>query len=172
MTEKDIKENISFINSFKPKLIVGYPSALNFMADYLAKNPKILKYKTNAIISAGEMIYDFQRSNIEKYFQTIVFNRYGCREVGHIASECLVHEGLHYDAERLIIEVVDDNGEICPANTVGNIVITDLNNYVFPLIRYKIGDLGSLSDEKNCKCGCTLPKINKIEGRSFDIIRG
>ena len=117
------------------------------------------------------MLYDFQRRNIEKSFKTPVFNRYGCREVGHIASECPAHKGMHYDADRLIIEIVDDEGNTCPPNTVGNIVITDLNNYVFPLIRYKIGDMGSLSDDTNCECGCTFPKIRKIEGRSFDIIQ-
>lgn len=172
MTQKDIKDNIQLLNKFKPKLVVGYPSALNFMANFIAKEPIILTHKPQAIISAGEMLYDEQRENIEKYFGTSVFNRYGCREVGHIASECSSHDGMHYDADRLIVEIVDDNGNPCPPNTVGNIVVTDLFNYVFPLIRYKIGDLGSLSDDTNCACGCTLPKINKIEGRAFDVIQG
>lgn len=172
MKDKDIEAYLLLLNKYKPKLIVGYPSALNYMADYIVSNKKKINYKPDAIISAGEMLYDVQRENIEKYFGSSVFNRYGCREVGHIATECCVHKGLHYDADRLIIEVVDNNGNICPPNTLGNILITDLNNYSFPLIRYKIGDIGSLSDSTNCECGCTLPKINEIEGRSFDVIKG
>lgn len=172
MTQKDIEENIQVLNKFKPKLVVGYPSALNFMANYIAKEPKTLTFKPQAIISAGEMLYDVQRENIEKYFGSPVFNRYGCREVGHIASECNAHDGMHYDSDRLIVEIIDDNGNSCPPNTIGNIVVTDLFNHVFPLIRYKIGDLGSLSDNTICTCGSTLPKISKIEGRTFDIIQG
>jgi phenylacetate-CoA ligase len=172
MTQDDIADNIQLLNKFKPKLVVGYPSALNFMANYIAKDPKVLAYKPRAIISAGEMLYDEQRENIEKYFGSSVFNRYGCREVGHIASECSSHDGMHYDADRLIVEIIDDNGNPCPPNTVGNIVVTDLFNHVFPLIRYKIGDLGSISDNIICDCGCTLPKISKIEGRAFDVIQG
>ncbi len=173
MTNKNIEDNIKLLNKFKPKLIVGYPSALNFMAEYYKKNPNKMKHKPEAIISAGEMLYDSHRENIENSFGSEVYNRYGCREVGHIGSECNQHNGMHYDADRLIVEVIDDEGNSCPSDSVGNIVITDLNNYVFPLIRYKTGDLGALSKEDSvCECGCTLPKISKIEGRTFDIITG
>jgi phenylacetate-coenzyme A ligase PaaK-like adenylate-forming protein len=172
MTDDDIKHNISFLNSFKPNLIVGYPSALSYMADYIAKNPKILRHRPKAIVSAGEMLYDVQRENIEKNFRTRVFNRYGCREVGHIASECTAHKGLHYDADRLIVEILDDDGNPCAPHVPGNVVITDLNNYAFPFIRYQIGDRASLSDATTCECGCTLPMLEEIEGRSFDIVRG
>jgi len=54
---------------------------------------------------------------------------------------------------------------------VGGVVVTDLDNYGFPFIRYKIGDLASLSST-SCPCGRNLPALKSIEGRSFDIIQG
>lgn len=172
MTKDDIDDNLKFFNKWKPLLIVGYPSALNFMADYIAENPNILKYFPKAIISAGEMLYETQRENIEKNFNCEVFNRYGSREFVQIAAECGSHSGLHYDAEDLIIEILDEEDKPCPPNVIGNLVITDLNNYAFPMIRYRIGDLASFAEEDRCSCGSTLPKLKELQGRSFDVIRG
>ena len=115
MTKEDINKNLDFINKWKPCLVVGYPSALNFMADFISHNPGILKHYPKAIISAGEMLYETQRENIETQFCSEVFNRYGSREFTQIACECSSHSGLHYDAEDLIIEVVDDHGNPCPS---------------------------------------------------------
>ncbi len=172
LTKKDIQENIYFLNKWKPTLIVGYPSALSFMAEYIANNLKELKHFPKAVIAAGEMLYPVQRDIIEKSFRSEVFNRYGSREFVQIASECSSHSGLHYEAEDLIIEILDENDKPCPPNVVGNLVITDLNNFVFPMIRYKIGDMASFADEVPCSCGNSLPKLKEIEGRSFDVIHG
>jgi phenylacetate-CoA ligase len=63
--------------------------------------------------------------------------------------------------------VVDKNGEPCEPGERGELVITSLTNYSMPLIRYKIGDMGILSDS-NCSCGRGLPMLEKIEGRVTD----
>jgi len=173
LTEQDINRNVDLINKFKPVTIVGYPSALHFMALQIQKNDNVkLSSYPEGIISAGETLQLHQKDIIEDVFKTRVYNRYGCREVGHIANECIEHNGYHYNADDLIIEVVDDKGDLCKDGIVGNLLITDLNNYAFPMIRYNIGDLGSISNLKNCSCGCTLPKLKTIEGRTFEIIHG
>ncbi len=69
------------------------------------------------------------------------------------------------------MEIVDANENLCKHGELGEIVITDLDNYVFPLIRYKIGDLGILT-ERVCTCGINLPLLEKVEGRVFDLIIG
>jgi phenylacetate-CoA ligase len=172
LTDQDIVKYISLINKFKPRTIVGYPSALHFIALEIKNKNIELFHLPNGIISAGEMLQPHQREVIEEIFGIKVFNRYGSREFGHIANECSAHLGLHYNADDLIIEILDDNGKSCEIGAVGNIVVTDLNNYAFPLIRYDIGDLGAISLEEDCKCGCSLPKLKKIAGRSFDVIHG
>ncbi len=102
---------------------------------------------------------------------TSVINRYGCRELGYIASECDSHHGLHIAADHVVVEIVDENGQSCKPGKLGEIVVTDLDNLAFPLIRYKIGDISIISD-RTCECGRGLPLLEKVEGRTFDLIVG
>ncbi|HBE39783.1 MAG TPA: hypothetical protein DDW27_00990 [Bacteroidales bacterium] len=172
MTEKDIDHYIDFINNFKPSLLIGYPTGLLLIAEHMIKyNRKITVPLT--LVSAGETLYDFQREIIEKVFGHGVFNRYGCREVIQIASECEAHNGLHISADHLIAEVVNEKGEPASPGEAGEIIVTDLDNYAFPFIRYKIGDIGILKDpDYRCSCGVNLPMLERVEGRTMDVIVG
>jgi phenylacetate-CoA ligase len=78
---------------------------------------------------------------------------------------------LHINIDRFILEIVSPSGELCKEGELGEIVITDLDNYAFPMIRYKIGDLGVLK-HVGCECGRGLPLLERIEGRVFDLVRG
>ena len=107
----------------------------------------------------------FKRKIIQQSISKNVFNRYGSREFGNMAQECAQHTGLHINMERFIIEI--DN----PDNDgAGDILVTDLENYAFPFIRYKIGDIGQITDEE-CICGRKSVMFKKIIGRNLDIIR-
>lgn len=173
MTEQDIDRYINLINRYKPKIIAGYPSSLTFVARYIEKNSVKLEHRPIGLITSGEMLYAHQRAIIEKAFSSRIFDRYGCREFGHIANECSAHDGYHYNADDLIIEIVDEHGIPCKNGKEGKILVTDLNNYVFPMIRYDIGDRGALQvDGPPCSCGSTLPKLKSIGGRSFDVVHG
>lgn len=168
LTPDLIELYVKKINKFKPKLIVGQPSALFVFSNYLKlKNIKI--FSPYAIISSAEMLYSYQRKIIESVFNCKIFNRYGCREFGAIAQECEMHKGMHINAEHVFVEIVDEKGNPCKPGELGEIVITDLDNYGFPFIRYKIGDLGVLSDRR-CSCGRGLPLLEKVEGRTWDVI--
>jgi len=170
MSENDLKEYINIYNEYKPKVIISYPTPLHHLAQYIEEN-KIKIWIPKGIITSAETLFPFQREKIEKVFKTKIFNRYGCREVGNIAAECEEHNGLHIYVDRFVVEVVNAKGEECKAGELGELLITDLDNYVFPLIRYKIGDLGVLSD-RICDCGRNLPLLEKVEGRVFDLIVG
>jgi phenylacetate-CoA ligase len=100
-----------------------------------------------------------------------IFDRYGSREFGNIAHQCEKHSDYHINAERFYLEIVDEDGRPVREGEVGELVVTDLDNYGFPFIRYKIGDLASFS-ATTCPCGRNLPGLKSIEGRSFDIIQG
>lgn len=172
LNDETIASYINLINTFKPKLIVGYPSALYLIAENARSNNLVVTSRIRGVVSAGEALYTYQRDLIESFFGTRVFNRYGCREVGHIANECMMKNGLHYNADHLIIEVVDKQGKPSKSGELGEIVITDLDNYAFPMIRYKIGDMGRTMNYDECGCGTMLPKLESVEGRKFDIIVG
>ena len=115
------------------------------------------------IITTSEVLDEVSRELIESAFQVKVFNEYGCGEVGSIAHEC-EHGNMHILAQNLIVEIDNQEGK-----GDGEIVVTDLYNYAMPLIRYKLGDYANLTNA-TCACGRSLPIINKIHGRAYDVI--
>lgn len=154
---------------YKPKTIIGYSSSLSLFAKFLEAN-KIKNINPKSIISSAEVLYDYQRELIETTFQCKVFNRYGSREITAIAQECPEHSGMHINAEHVYVECLK-NGEPAAPGERGELIITDLDNYGMPFIRYRIGDIGVLSDRK-CNCGRGLPIMETVEGRTFDAIVG
>jgi len=170
MSNSDMKRYIKILNKHKPKLIAAYAQSIYEIAKF-AKANRIHVEKQNAIHTAAGPLYDFMRKEIEDVFQCKAFNHYGSREVGAIASECSAHEGLHVMMENIFVEVLDESGKPCQAGEEGEIVVTTLNNYSMPLIRYKIGDIGILQEYKKCSCGCTYPKIKEVTGRTTDLFK-
>lgn len=161
---------INIIRDFKPRLIVAYPGPLEEFAIHCG-NRGVSFPSLRAIVSSAETLWPHQREIIEEAFGVRIFNRYGSREVAHIGSECEFHEGLHLSVDRLLVEVVDDEGRRCEPGEAGRILVTDLDNFGMPLIRYDIGDLGAIAASARCRCGRGLPMLEKIEGRTLDIIR-
>src|SRR5690606_18382780 len=88
------------------------------------------------IISTSMMLLDRERNLIERSLGCKVTNRYGCEEVGLIASECEKHEGLHINMDDLYVEVLRDDGTPAAPGEPGKIILTDLSNRGMPLIRY------------------------------------
>jgi phenylacetate-CoA ligase len=81
-----------------------------------------------------------------------------------MACNCKKSPGLHLIPDIHYLEILDNNGKEVKPGEAGNIIVTLLTNYTMPLIRYKIGDIGILS-EKNCQCGRELPLLEKVVGR-------
>jgi phenylacetate-CoA ligase len=84
--------------------------------------------------------------------------------------ECSQHTGYHMDLYNYYFEYLDDNGKVCKPGENANIVVTNLNNRVFPLVRYRIGDQCIVS-EKKCSCGNNYPLVAQITGRESDVIK-
>jgi len=154
------------MSSFGIEFIHGYPSTLYYFSQYMKKNS--MEFPLSAIRCAGETIYSFQRSAIEHVFGARIFNFYSSREVPILAHEDSAHDGLYVQAENVFLEVLDDSGN--PVfDQEGEIVVTDLHNYVMPFIRYKIGDRGILSSTTG-RSGRGLPLLKAVTGRSFEMI--
>lgn len=167
VTMDNLGKKIFRINAFKPTVIIGYAGALYNLARFIRLSG-LQCYSPRGIISSAEKLFPFQRELIESVFGTKVYDRYGCQEVMLIASECEEHKGFHMNIDNLYIEVLKD-GHPAQNGEAGEVVITDLNNYAMPFLRYKNGDLASLSGSK-CGCGRGLPSFGRIEGRTIDTI--
>jgi phenylacetate-CoA ligase len=157
---------IQLVRKYRPRHMVAYAQSAYMFAEFCATNA-IQDIHFETIITTAEMLLDTQREKIEATFGGKVFNRYGCREVSVIASECSEHNGLHVNADALIVEI--DRRREDPEGC-GRILITDLYNLSMPLIRYEIGDLGSWAADSICACGRTFPRLRRIEGRITEFL--
>ena len=167
-SEDDLQAYTAVLERFRPTYFYGYVSMIEEYAKFFKHHGIIPPFKLKCVITTSEVLTASHRGIIEDVFATKVFNEYGSGELGSVAHEC--EEGsLHVSAENMIVEVIDGNRP-CNAREVGELVVTELNNYVAPLIRYRTGDFASLSEEP-CKCGKTLPVIENLFGRAYDMIR-
>jgi len=168
MSDENMRRHAQAIDRFKPELITGYASALTLFARFLQRSG-LRVHPPLAVVSAAEALEEGARAIVESVFRAPLFNHYGSREISNIAHECEAHSGLHINAEHVHVEVVDGRGRPCAPREKGEIVVTDLDNQVFPFIRYRIGDLG-VAAGGNCSCGRGLPLLAGVLGRSFDVI--
>jgi phenylacetate-CoA ligase len=163
-----IEQFIQQCKKVKPKLIHGYVGALDIIAEYILANnvvfpaPKVV-WSTAAPISA------VQASKIEQAFGAPVCDQYGCSELYFIAAECPMKKGLHVFSDAVLVEILDDNNLPVPTGEFGRIVITNLNDKMFPLVRYANGDVGRML-EHTCSCEINYPLLDKVKGRVSDNI--
>ena len=102
-----------------------------------------------------------------------LYDIYGLTEIygPGIAISCDYEDGMHYWDDYVYCEVIDPKtGENVPDGTMGELVITTLTKEGFPLLRYRTKDLTRLNYEP-CKCGRTFVRMDKIKGRSDDMMK-
>jgi phenylacetate-CoA ligase len=169
MSEATMDEFHAALLAQKPRIIQAYARAAVLFARYLDARG-LTPHRPHAIVTSAEVLEDDERSLLERVFGCRVFNRYGCREVSVIASDCEAHSGMHTMAEGLYIEIETPHGPAAPGE-MGRILVTDLLNFAMPLIRYRIGDLGNWAAGKCC-CGRSLPRLERVAGRVTDFLVG
>ena len=151
-----------------PYALYGHAHSLYIYAAFL-KDARFKPAAPSGIIATSMMLLDPERRVIEEVFGIPVSNRYGCEEVGLIASECERHHGMHLNVEHVYVEFVDDAGRPVAEGEEGNIVVTDLVNKGMPLIRYALGDRG-VPTARMCGCGRGLPLMERLTGRVADFL--
>ncbi len=180
LTEKNLENMVGIIERANPILIDGYAEALDLLAGFIrSRNGSIgasaaggkLLARPKGVISSAQTLPLASRKTIESAFGCKVFDKYGSREMSGIAYECDAHDGHHVVSESLIVEILKDGRPAKPGE-VGEVIITDLNNYCMPFLRYRIGDLAEAMADTLCACGRGAPKIGAVEGRVQSIVIG
>ncbi len=169
LTEGRMEEFHAALRRWRPKVIQAYARSAAVFARFLRARG-LDAYRPQAVVTSAEMLEADDRTLLEEVFGCPVFDRYGCREVSVIASECPAHTGLHVNAECLLVELETPEGPAAPGE-VGAILVTDLLNRAMPLVRYRIGDLGEFA-AGDCPCGRGLPRLAAVHGRSTDFLVG
>ena len=155
------------LTKINPAYIITFPSMLTLIADEI-ESKNISGIKPKKIFAMSETLTDSLRSRLGKVFTTNIIGHYGSEEFGTLAFECREHAGYHIIADHAVIETINDHQDN-DSSKMGEVIVTGLNNYTMPLIRYKLGDIAIASTE-NCLCGRRLPLIKQIVGREDDFI--
>ena len=146
--------------------VVGYSSALVRVAA-AARGDETARV-AHGVVPAAEPIFDFQRANLERRFGAPVRERYGCNEFSLIAHQC-TSGSMHVATDRVRLELIGPDGREVGPGEVGEVLVTDLDNALMPLIRYRIGDLAEWGPD--CHCGLPFPVLARIHGRRRDLLR-
>ena len=166
MSPSDLKSLQELIQRKRPVLIDGYAESLNFLAsrhfDYGDYSPK-------GLMSSAQQLTSETRTRIESGFRTKVFDKYGSREFSGVAYQCAFNENHHVQDESYVVELLVEGRPAVPGE-IGEIVITDLNNFSVPLIRYRIGDMAYAVEQTKCECGRSHSIIGSIVGRTQAMI--
>lgn len=168
LTEKSMLKFARKMQKKPPSLLWGHAHGLYLLARFLEKKG-VDNVRPKGMYSAGMVLYDFERKKVEEVFHCKLQDRYGCEELGLIATECKEQEGLHINTDAHYVEFLGRDGKPVNPGERGQIIVTDLTNFAMPLIRYKIEDVG-IPSSKKCSCGRTQPLIEKIEGRVADFL--
>lgn len=164
LSSERMRQMASMLKRSRPTYIWSYTSVLHRFAEFL-KEEEINDICPKAIITSSDMLYPHYRELIEKQFKCEAFDNYSSKEFA-VASEC-EHHNYHIYAENVFVEFVRNGKGV--KKGMGNVIVTDLRNFGFPLIRYQVGDVGS-AKFGTCPCGRGLPMMEGVEGRISDFI--
>lgn len=168
--EREVVKTLQKYQHNKDAFFGGYASGLYEYAR-IAKKNGLEGVHFKAVISWGDKMFDHYRSLIETVFNTTVYDTYGCTEGLMIAGQC-AQKKYHLLTPHLYVELLDEfNQEVNPGEW-GRVVVTRLDAFAMPLIRYHLGDLAfKASPEEGCSCGLPFPLLGKIIGRDTDVVR-
>ncbi|WOX56278.1 phenylacetate--CoA ligase family protein [Methanoculleus palmolei] len=170
MTEETMPAYIDRIRKFRPRFIQGYPSTAVILARYMLDH-KIKPFpNVKAVLCGSESLYPWQRNLLTEAFGCRVFSWYGNSEQTVLAGECEESSRYHIFPEYGIVELIGRDGRpVEGSGAMGEVVATNLTNFVCPLIRYRTMDL-AVAAGNPCTCGRSYPLLERVEGRVQDFI--
>lgn len=168
VSELDIIKFIKGIEEKGVTKIIGYVGAIEKVADYILKN-KIFISSIHHVWTTSAPLTKPVRIKLESAFKCRVMDQYGSCEVYHIANECPNCNGLHINSDVRHVDIVNKSNKIIYDETLGDILITDLENKGFPIIKYRNGDRSSLVSSKK-QCNLPFPLLDFVKGRISDSI--
>jgi len=162
-SKRHVEHTAKLLRRLKNPALIGITPAIRTLAHKI--HDRIFPaFRPCAVLTTGEYLDPKVRSLLESVFETKVTDIYACTEAGDIAWQCHLARQYHINAENCIVEILKNDIPV-PNGHPGEVVITNLNRYAMPIIRYKTGDIATLTNQ-SCPCGCRLPTIEKIVGRT------
>ena len=150
----------------QPAYLLCGPEPLLGLARYAIASGR-RAFSPRLALSLGSTVTDDIREIVTEGLGAKIVDRYSAEEVGTIAIQCPRHEHLHVLGLGSIMEIVDDTGRPCAIGQPGRVLVTNLNSFAMPLIRYELGDIAEWGGA--CDFGITLPTVKRIWGRTARI---
>ena len=156
------------LEEVRPVVLAATPSDILDLLAGMRPDRDLRRIGVETICLHSEPLSRDEREHVESVFGCAVRTNYYCNEVWAIGAEC-EHGRMHQFMDNAVLELVDDLGRPVPDGTPGHVIVTGLNNFVQPFIRYRLGDLVVRRAERGCPCGRSLPILERLEGRDDDV---
>lgn len=164
LADGDYAQCVERLRTFRPATLWGYTSALAGLGEYVKRSGQESAVTSIRLaIAWAAPLYDHEKAMIEEGLRCAITNIYGAREVGHIAALCPAGS-FHINQENLVVEREGGNNGAAE----GELLVTNLDLSPMPLLRYRMGDLGSVGDG-GCACGRTLQVLSNLLGRTGEV---
>lgn len=163
----DPAEQLRDLEALSPDVIYHFPSSMLLVARLIeARGRRTIAPRL--VICHGELMTAEQREYLERILACPVYDQYGAQEFNRMGWDCGAHRGFHEDSDSVHVEILAD-GKGARAGEEGDLVLTGLANDLMPLVRYRIGDVGT-PVAGACSCGRALPLYRVTEGRRDDVL--
>lgn len=169
ITDEAVAEFVRSWNRVRPPFLIGYGGGV---LDTVRRMQRLGLSVTapRAVAVTAAPLTPGTRAEIESAFGAPCYDHYRSAEIPWMAGECAEQSGLHVFSDVRRIEIVDGKDAPAPHGVEGEVIATDLTNRVFPVVRYRLGDISSYLPG-TCACGRGLPRLGAISGRSSDAVR-
>lgn len=168
LTDSRMDEVLDLALRRRIQFIGGYASSLNAYACRAMNRGKL--FTLRGAISWGDKLFSHYRTNLETAFKCQVTDVYGATEGVVIAGQC-EKGSYHLLTPHVMVEIVDESYKPVPRGESGRLLVTRLDAYSMPLIRYDIGDIAAFPEsDVACSCGRGFPVIQSLIGRDTDVI--
>jgi phenylacetate-CoA ligase len=173
MSSGHTRQQLRIMQDYRTTALCCTPSYAMHLADELIES-KVARGALSLKVGlfGGEPWSDAMRRQLEEKLGVSATDNYGLSELmgPGVAGECAEKKGLHLAEDHFLVELIDPaSGAPAKAGQVGELVLTTLTKEAFPLIRYRTGDLTTLTSAP-CACGRTLARMGRILGRTDDLL--
>jgi phenylacetate-CoA ligase len=167
------EKTIMLMRDFGTTGIISTPSYAEYIGEMITEQGFKDDIKLRIGLLGSEGCTPEMRSHIESALGIFVTDNYGMSELGGpgVSGECMERAGMHINEDHFLCEIIDPvTGEVLPEGSQGELVVTTLAKEGFPMLRYRTGDITRLVYEP-CACGRTFARMDKIKGRSDDMLK-
>ena len=166
-SERPIAEVKGELLGNRPHVLMGYPTHLReLLRSFNEDERRQLRRTLRMVMTDSELLAPSSRKALTEGFGVPVFDEYGAWELLNVYYECR-HGGRHVAEDRVLVEIVGDDGDPVPDGTEGWVVATHLRERAMPLVRYWLGDAG-LIEPGRCPCGRRFRTMRLTKGREND----